>query len=325
MKLSLTFICIIFCFCQALALSPTQRRARPARLTDVGVDIGIVRSATYLFQSPDSSATKVGHLRVGSQTVLVSRSGLGGWLNVIQSSTGHQGWVLANRLMIRLTRHKSKGFRFEDEALGTIESPELRISNSSDKTVFTHIGQRSEFAVAPHGTQSITVNSGIYEYNAVAANVIPLFGSCAFSNGSRYSWTFYISHNSNLNSHRPVNPALIAESAKLQAEIDRQSIWLKSAKGQLENDRGALEDLRNKYKMDCNGLDSKRQTLDRTNQAEVDEFNVLVDAVNAENQSIIEKQGLLNSLINLYNTKLASTNKLRARLSQIENYINSRN
>ena len=122
-----------------------------------------------------------------------------------------------------------------------------------------------------------------------------------------------------------MNPALIAESAKLQAEIDRQSIWLKSAKGQLENDRGALEDLRNKYKMDCNGLDSKRQTLDRTIQAEVDEFNVLVDAVNAENQSIIEKQGLLNSLINLYNTKLASTNKLRARLSQIENYINSRN
>ncbi len=290
---------------------------------DIGVDVGVVKKSTSLFREPSRNSTAISTLHAGARTVLVSRIAVGGWLNVIQSSTGHQGWVLADRLALRYTRHRRPAnLVFQREDLGTIDAPVVEISNSSEKTVYVHIDGQPEIAVAPYGQQTASVSSGIYQYNATAADVIPDFGVTDFINGSRYTWRFFITSAGAGHARRKIDPALIAENRQLQAQVDQLTLSQRAAKNRMDADRADLSAKEQQLQRDTDEVDRLRPTLDNTDAAAVDRFNQLVDSANAESAAVEAARTAFNQEVDLYNANLDLLNRLSDRLSQIEKSIN---
>ncbi len=289
---------------------------------DFGVDIGIARQPTVIFVAPSSKAQIIGRLRRGELTVLVSRTRSNGWLNVIQRSTGHQGWVLAGKLSLKYTTHQLKGFSFATEATGTVDPPQLTISNSSDQACYIHIGTYQEVAVVPHVTKTISIGSGIYHYNASAANVTPLFGWCDFVNGSRYRWNFFIVRGGVKHRSTHVSQATINENRQLQTEIDRLVSLQAVADSQISSDRLSLKLSESQLKVDQDGLDQQRLALDRTSQFAIDQFNSQVEKVNQESEDVQVATKKFNLEVEEYNVNVETLTRLRRRQREIEIQIN---
>jgi hypothetical protein len=305
------------------APAPGRRRVRtPARQPDAGVDTGIVNAPTALFQEPNGSSPKIGPLRKGDLTILASRQKSNGWLNVVQFSTGHQGWVKADRLLIHYTARPASALDFRDELLGTTDLPSIAITNNSDKSLFVHLGTLPEVRVAPRATRTLTVPAGVYQYNAAAAQVLPAFGSKHLLTGSRYTWTFHIGRAGGTRRQRPVSPSLIAESKHLQAEVDSATAEVRVEKQQIAADQMALDLQVQAWKRHSEEIEAKRQTLDRTDQAALDAFNQLVDSANDELAAIREAEKRLDEAIEACNTKVDALNRAQERLRQIADSIN---
>lgn len=298
-------------------------KSRASSPVDIGVDTGIVNSPTALFVQPDGSTAKIGSLRKGDLMVLVSREKTGDWLNVVQFSTGRQGWVKANRLITHYTRHPIPNLDLRSEFLNTTDPPSLQITNDSEKGLYLHLGTLPEIYVKPHVTQAVTVPPGFFHYNAAAADVLPKFGSSYFVNGTKYTWSFFIRPATTRRTPRPVDPALVAEGKRLQAEVDVTSAEVEVEKRQIDADEAAL-DLRIKsLKRRSTELENQRQTLDRTDQSAIDAFNEMVGSINSERASIQEAEKRLDAAIEAYNTKIAALRSARERLDKIADSINA--
>jgi hypothetical protein len=180
-----------------------------------------------------------------------------------------------------------------------------------------------EFYITAHSTKTISIRSGVYDYNAAAPGVLPAFGSKNFLTGGEYSWTFYITHIIGRANRRPVSPALIAESKRLQAEFDAAVAEVRFEKRQIDADRVALGLQRESWQRHSDEIDSRRQSLDLTDAAAVDEFNRLVDATNDELASLRVAEQRLNSEIDAYNSKIDALNTLRQRLRTVAEKINA--
>jgi len=328
--LRLTALVVYASLCLSIAAGTTQgtrhyrarKQSHAVPAADRGVDTGTARHSAVLRAGPSANATVIGRLKAGALTVLVSRVALAGWLNVIQVSTGRQGWVEADQLTVHYTRHPQKKFNFQDQPTGTMDPPDLEISNSSDKTVFVHIQSFAEMAVPPHGSKSITVPAGIYQYNASAAEVIPDFGWGDFVDGTRYSWTFYITTATGSHNRTQVDPSLIAENKQLQLEIDRRLAYERNLKLKIDMDRSDLDQKQRQYDSDRAEVDSRRLSLDNTDQYAVDAFNQFVDQVNAEGDALDLARSAFNAEVDAYNADLAALDRARSRQQEIEASIN---
>ncbi len=322
---ALVLVGITISIASSAASAKPSRMPQPQRKVqheqDPGVDTGLVKAATALFTEPSASSTRISALRKGDLTVLVSRVPSSGWLKVVQFTTGRQGWVKADRLIVRYTKRRAPGLDFRRELLGTTELPSVQISNASHKVLFVHIGSLPEIQIQPYTSKSLTIDSGAYSYNAASPGVIPAFGSMAFVTGGKYTWTFTIGK-TGTGTRRKADPALIAEMNKLQAEVDAAAAEVRFQKQQIDADQAALTQKREAARRRSEEIEAQREKLDRSDGAAVDAFNKSVDAVNAELGSIREAEERLDALIELYNTKVEALNASEQRLDALADKIN---
>src|SRR5258708_34967163 len=136
---------------------PQVLKGRP-RTIDRGVDTGIVKLPTILFAEPSADGMRIGTLRKGDLTVLVSRQTSNGWLNVIQFTSGRQGWVKSANLIVHYTLHKSVGLDFRGELTGTTDLPEISITNDSANGLFLHLSTMPDRYISSFATHKITVS-----------------------------------------------------------------------------------------------------------------------------------------------------------------------
>jgi hypothetical protein len=311
-------------------VTAAERRAagkpssRAASQPDLGADTAIVKTPTALFIEPNTASAKIASLSAGDLTILVSRTNAYGWYNVVQFSSGRQGWVKAERVIVRLTRHPRPNVDLRAELLGTSESPEVAIVNKSGKGLYLHLGSTPEVHVPPYSTKTITVPAGVYSYNIAAANVIPLFGSKALINGERYTWSYSIVAGKSTapGKTRRVDPLLAAEVKTLQREVDIALAEVEAQKRYLDVDRAALKRQQEAYERDRETLESRRRALDRTDERAVDEFNRLVDATNRKLDDLERAEARFEASIKAYNTKVNSVNAMQDRLSALADRIN---
>ncbi len=322
----LLVICAIYpiSYSQTNANAQTSKRkqVRTLKQNDRGVDIGIVKVATSLFSEPSGNSTKIGTFRKGNLAVLVSRQKSNGWLNVVQFMSGHQGWVKAEKLILRYTNRRLKGKDFIGEASGTSEPPKIKVINASNKILYLHINAMPEISVAPNSTKTITLPAGLYTYNGASPNVYPVFGSMYFISGFIYTWTFTIDLPGRSKKRNMINPALIAESKQLQEDINKHTQELSIVKQQIDDSTTQLEQRRRDWKIDSDTIELKRQTLDRSDESVIAGFNQFVDTTNNKLIIIKEKAQQLEELIAAYNSNLNFLNEQRRRLEKIANTIN---
>lgn len=147
------------CVCAVLFLpahaTPVSHKHTPP--ADIGLDWAIVTQATALQTQPDAASPRRAALSKGDLLFLVSRERTAGWLNVIQSKTGHQGWVRAATTVSHLTRHPQHEVSLSTLSTGGVQSPVLAVTNSTDGGVYLHLNQQPEIAIPAHVTRTVTV------------------------------------------------------------------------------------------------------------------------------------------------------------------------
>ena len=126
---------------------------------DPGVDVGVVKTATALFTQPDAASAKISALRPQDWTVLVSRHAENGWLHVIWLSSCRLGWVRANRVSVRYTRHPNQGMDLPSEQTGTDAPPILVVTNDSDRMLYLHFSDQPEMRVAAYNARLDALNA----------------------------------------------------------------------------------------------------------------------------------------------------------------------
>jgi Bacterial SH3 domain len=175
----------------SLTASATQATAQESD-NDPGVDLAVVTAQTAnLRLSPNSTSKVVRRLSKADILVVIDRTPVNGWYNVLDVSSNDEGWISQSLIYIRWTRKEGSVPRFEEQRTGGDESPRIDITNETDKTLSLRIGG-NRYSVAPHSTRSISQTAGTYKFYASVPNVYPLVGEKTWENGTIYSWNFYI-------------------------------------------------------------------------------------------------------------------------------------
>lgn len=100
------------------------------------------------------------------------------------------------------TPSRNTGSPFEARYVGGNRAPEVQVTNNADRTLNLAIGQ-SRYTIKPSANQTITLEPGVYEFQATAPNVMPLEGEKDFQRGYVYTWTFYIRRSTGTYSRSP--------------------------------------------------------------------------------------------------------------------------
>ena len=294
----------------------------PAVWHDPGIDIGVVKLATPLYSGLGTSSVKMAMLKKGEQTALVSRIASGVWLNVIQLKSGRQGWVHAASLELHYSSNRRESRHILGQITGSSDPPSVTVTNSSDKVFYIHISRMPEQYFSPHSTKKIAVPTGICQYNGAAPDVLPVFGSKDFLNGTDYTWEFTIQPHSDLIPQVAANPALLNKSKTLQTEVDGLTGASEDLRRKLDIDKVDLDKQHDKWKSDSDALDTRRLTLDRSNQSVLDAFNALVDATNAELADLQQKRLDYNSEVVAFNSALEMIADKKRQQEAVANKIN---
>ena len=291
---------------------------------DRGEDVGVVVTATSLFTDPDASSTIVSALKVGEEVVLVPGESTGGWLEGVQLSTGHQGWIRSARLRIHYTQHRlpeTSSFTDQRNSLGV--PPILAVNNQTSATLYLHLSGMPEVSVPAQTMKHVTLNSGIYSFNAASAGLMPRFGHYDFLTGDLISWEFTAKPLNLIHPPKTIDPALVTESAQIQKDLDAGVPALKIQAQKISDDETALNQAQAKWKSDSDAIASARATLDQTNAANVEAFNQQVTATNAELASVRTLQQNYNNEIANYNAESDKLNAEHDRLVQIQKTIDT--
>lgn len=288
----------------------------------------MVKTQTALFVEPNSNAAKISILHPGDLTVLVSSDTTSGWLKVIHYDSGRQGWVRANRMFPTVyTHHKTPGKVINGVPLGTSEPPIIEVQNDSDISLYLHLDKLAEVYVSPHTTKSISIQAGIFAFNASGPKVLPDFGSMAFLPGTKYPWRFFIGSARQHRSQSVVTPALTAEYNMLLAEVKVEQDETKIERQQHDEDKAALdkhsEKVSEKVKVEADDIDAKRPLLDHSDEKAVDDFNRLVDSTNDDANIYKKMLEQFNAKVDAFNAHLATLNAKRQRLADIEEIVNA--
>jgi hypothetical protein len=291
---------------------------------DLGVDTAVVKTPTSLFVDPDTASAKIGILRPNDLTVLVSRDIWNGWYRIIQYSSGHQGWVRANRLFPPIyTSHRKPGVTISAISTGTSDPPVMEVNNDSDIRLYLHVDKLAEMSVSPHTTQSLPVKAGIFSFNAAGPNVLPDFGFIAFLNGNKYPWRFFIRSAHTQKAQSIVTPQMISDYNIKLADVNAKQATVEIEKQQIDDARDALHKQGDKVKAEADDIDLKRASLDHSDEKSVSDFNSLVDTSNSDLDTYNKMKDDFNTRVVAYNSYLDTLNAEKQQLDALESAVNT--
>ena len=189
------------------ASSPQESRrdaAKPFRLEDLvtdpaqsrredpGVDTAtIITEMANIRSEPSDSSEVLLKARKNDLMVLVDRTSVGPWYNVIDVGSSKEGWIHGSVIKIIYTKRKASGSVFEARRLETNVDPTIEITNDSYKDLNLRVG-RSLYTISANSKRSIQLVPGSYKYYASAPDMIPAIGEQSFKSGYAYTWRFWI-------------------------------------------------------------------------------------------------------------------------------------
>ena len=327
---SIAFVLILTCLLgctgavQADNQSPDLKGPRKSTHFDLGVDTAMVKTQTILFTNPDIASAKIGVLRRSELMVLVSREKWNGWYRVIQYSSGHQGWVVANRLHEpEYTKHRNPGLTLSSTPTSANTSPVMELNNDTDYNLYLHIDTLSEITIKPHTIKPLVVRAGIFSFNAAVPDHTPNFGYMAFLSGSKYPWRFYVSHTHEFSPQPLVTPQMIANYNIKIADVDAKKAEAKIEKKQIEDDRYALQKQGDVVKAEMDNIDAKRALLNRSDQKAVDDFNGLVVSSNNDSDFYQNARREFNAKVDTYNSLCDALSAEDQQLYTLEGAVNN--
>lgn len=300
--------------------SSTPPAAGP--LADAGVDIGIVKTTSALFLRPNPHPTHIAVLQPGDRTILVSRTPVQGWMNVIQASSGHQGWVRAGNLTLHLTDNAPPKAELQSTPVGNDNLPVLSVTNSTGLPLYLHLSQLDEIQVDPHETKDITLPAGVHAFNAAIANAVPLFGYNEFPKGNKYSWNFVLTAGPQHAQTQSVSPETRAHIQQLQDAVDTLQPQIKDMAQQIAADKAAVAQQQAQLKTDTDAFNTKKAGLDQSNPAAVADLNTQTEHKNAEATAVKSAEDTLNAKIDKYNALLTDLKQKQQELAGIAGNIN---
>ena len=301
-----------------------KKQHQTATRLDPGVDTAMVKTQTALFVDPSIDAARISTLHPGELMVLVSRDLWDGWFRVIHFDTGRQGWVRANRMFAPVyTQHKNRGKILNGVSLGTSDPPVIEVQNDSDINLYLHLDKLAEVYVSPHTTKTVTIQAGIFAFNASGPKVLPDFGSMAFLPGTKYPWRFFVRSVREHKGQSVVTPALTAEYNTLLADVNVGQEEIKIESQQRDVDKATLDNQAEKVKTETSDIDAKRLMLDHSNQKAVDDFNRLVDSANDDSATYKKMLEQFNAKVDAYNEHLTTLKAKQHRLTDIEEIVNA--
>ena len=311
-------------FAQAGAKKYVGTRRQTAVHLDPGVDTAMVKTPTALFAEPSIDAVRVSILRHGDLTVLVSKDIWNGWFRVIQFDSGRQGWVRVNRMFPPIyTHHRAAGVILNGVSLGIGDPPIIEVHNESGTNLYLHLDKLAEIHVSPFTTKSVTVQAGIFAFNASGPKVLPDFGSMAFLPGTKYPWRFFIGSTYGLKKRDKVAPALIAEYNSLLRDVSTGEAATKIERSQSDVDKAALDQAGVKARAESDNLDATRPLLDHTSDRAISDFNRLVGSANDDANTYRKMLAQFNAEADAFNDHLATLNAKKHRLMEIEEVVNA--
>ncbi len=301
---------------------PTETPPAAGSPSDAGVDIGIVTTTTALFLRPTTHPTHIAVLQPGDRTILVSRTPVTGWMNVIQASSGHQGWVRASNLTLHLTDNAPPKAELQSTPVDGDNLPVLSVTNSTGLPLYLHLSQLDEIQISPHETKDITLPAGVHAFNAAIANAVPLFGYNEFPKGNKYSWNFVLTAGPQHAQTQSVSPETRTRIQQLQDAVDALQAQVKDMAPQITAGKAAVAQQQAQLKTDTDALDAKKAGLDQSNPAAVADLNTQTEHKNTEAVAAKQAEDALNAKIDKYNAALTDLKQKQQELTGIAGSIN---
>ncbi len=303
--------------------STSSKQAINARPDDPGVDIGIVKSVSALFLRPNKHPDHIVVMQPGERAILVSRTPVNGWMNVIQASSGHQGWVHARNLTVHLTNHPQSQAQLQSAPADGDSLPVLSVTNSASLPLFLHLSQLDEIRIDPHETKNITIPAGVHSFNAAIANTVPLFGYNEFPSGMKYSWNFVLTAGPQHAHAQSVSPELRTRIQQLQDAVNALQAEAKALAQQISTGKDAVAQQQAQLKVDTAAVEAGKAGPAPASQNTVDDLNKQIERKNAEAVATKQAEDALNAQIDSYNAKLVTLKQKQQELSSLASSINA--
>jgi len=313
MKLSITTVLVVT---WGLFGSPANAHY-PRHFHDPGVDVGLIVKSSPLLASPDDS-DHIDTLSPGDWTVLASREPINGFVSIIKLSTGRQGWVAQDNIDIRYTPKPNKPVDLTTASTAVDNPPVIDIVNESDSDIYLHVTGETEEHIPAHRHSELQLRPGVLSFNASAPGIIPLFGNTAFLSGNRCTWKFWVGKAGG-DHPADVDVAVWSEATSLQAQIDAQRSDLTLTKHLLDEEETSVTALENKIRADKAYIDLKRHFVDTYDQSSIDQFNRLIDTLDAERNDYRDSVDRYNDDVGAYNDQLIALKAKEKRLDQLAN------
>lgn len=319
MKLNFTIVLVVT---WGLVGSPAGAQPHfPRHFHDPGVDVGLIVKDTALLSNPTVDSDQIDTLAPGDWTVLASRDQTNGFLKVIKLSTGRQGWVTQDDVDVRYTHKPNKPIDLTTATTAVDNPPVIDVVNQSDNDIFLHVAGQGEERIPAHRQAEFHLSPGVLSFNASAPGTIPLFGSTTFLSGNRYTWKFWVGKAGE--KHPPdVDVTVWSEATSLQAQIDAQRSDLTLTKHLLDEEEASVTALENKIRADKAYLDLKRHFVDIHVQSSIDQYNRLVDTLDAERHDYRDSIDRYNDDVGAYNDQLIALKAKEKRLTDITDTVN---
>ena len=179
------------------------------------------KQEAFLYEKPEENSTVLGLLSNNSQLFVYSKVTTNGFLNIIDISTNHEGWVQSDLVMFVRTIPKSAESPFAPEGWSANSECTIEVRNDS-KAYLTLRMNSNRFHINPKDMKIITLPPDDYTFIASAKSVIPYHGDATLSSGYKYVWKFFIhavrGGNSNNKYHLPAADEPYESSKKRKAK-----------------------------------------------------------------------------------------------------------
>lgn len=157
-----------------------------------GLDIAVALQDTRMSTMNEPLPDSLRPIRKGAVLVLVSRTTSYGLANVIDYSSGRQGWVPFQTIKIRYTQHHNPLADLQSASALGESTPTISITNDLRVPLYLHLDGMPEVTIESHATKKVEVSPGIRNFNASGPSLTPKFGTKAIANGEAYSWRWWI-------------------------------------------------------------------------------------------------------------------------------------
>lgn len=160
---------------------------------DQGYDVGYITLDTVSLRDAAGNSGKVVELLTqGDLVVLVDRNRTADWVNVIDLTSGKEGWVYISHLDVYFSKQtKAHLPAFDLKRSEDDRDPDVTIQNDTDRSLTLRVGSGT-YTFGPHSGQTIEIPGGSYEFRAWVPGAFPFLGTQNFSKGFNYSWNFFI-------------------------------------------------------------------------------------------------------------------------------------